>query len=510
MQFLRLLQLLIKEQEIRNLNINLDKEVLGIANDSRLIKPGYIFVAINGHKLDGHFYVHDAINNGAIAIITERYVEVNNQIVQVNVKCAREALSRLSNFFFKQPSKKIKTIGVTGTNGKTTTTYLIKAVLENANRKSNQINSEHFTKTDAALSSKVGLIGTIGYVVGNKVLQARETTPDSVVLQEMLAQMVNLDINFAVMEVSSQAIIQCRTHDIDFNAATFTNLTPEHLDYHSSFSEYRAAKSILFERLNHDSFALLNADDDAGKYFANRTKANVVWYGIEKSADVRCKIINFHSDFTDIIISYNNKDFKVRLPMIGLHNVYNTLAAVANGIVFNVDIETILEGICSINNIPGRLERIDCGQSFKVFIDYAHTEHALDTVLRSLRHSKFDAERLLLVFGCGGDRDKGKRAKMGEVANKFADRFWITNDNPRSEDSKKIIEQIMEGVKSNSSFSIQPDRRLAIKEAITEANAKDIVLIAGKGHETGQIIGKKILQFNDKKVAKEILLKLRN
>ena len=510
MQLLKLLQFL-KEPETINLDINLDREVLGISNNSKLIKPGFIFVAINGHKLDGHYYVNDAINNGAIAIITERYIKANsNQIVQINVKCARKALSRVSNFFFKQPSKKVQTIGVTGTNGKTTTTYLIKAVLENAINKSNQINGVHFTKKNTALNSEVGLIGTIGYVVGNKVLPSRETTPDSVVLQEMLAQMAYLGIKFAVMEVSSQAIIQYRTHDIDFKAATFTNLTPEHLDYHNSFTEYRAAKSLLFERLNPESFALLNADDSAAKYFANRTKANVVWFGIEKSADVRGKIVNFQSDFTDIVISHDNKDFKVRLPMIGLHNVYNALAAVTNGIVFGIDIETIVDALCSINNIPGRLERIDCGQNFKVFIDYAHTEHALDTVLRSLSKSRVDAERLLLVFGCGGDRDKGKRAKMGEVANKFADRFWITNDNPRGEDSKKIIEQIIEGIKSNSSFSVQPDRRLAIKEAIVEAREKDIVLIAGKGHETGQIIGKKVLQFNDKKVAQEILLELRN
>lgn len=503
-----LLKLIQSLKESVNLGFT-DREVSGISNDSRKIKQGFIFVAIKGHKLDGHYYVHDAITRGAVAIVTERQVDIDPHIAQIVVKNGREALSILSGYFFGQPSRKIKTIGVTGTNGKTTTTYLIKSIIENAIRVAgcklrvagNPQPKDAYSET----ASQVGLIGTVEYIVGKNVFPAKETTPESVDLHDMLAQMASLNIGHVVMEVSSQSLVQYRTHDIEFHAATFTNLTPEHLDYHHNFSEYRAAKSRLFERLGSSSFAILNADDDSGRYFARNTKASVVWYGIKNSADIRCRIVSFLPDSTVISLSHGKKEIEIRLPLIGLHNVYNALAAAANGLVLGIDLETIKKGICSFNGVPGRLERVDCGQDFKVFIDYAHTANALEAVLQSLRQSKLNGERLLLVFGCGGDRDRGKRPEMGMVASRLADRFWITNDNPRSEDPAGIISEIKKGIESGNSYSVQPDRRLAIKEALTEAKRKDIVLVAGKGHETGQIIGDKVIQFSDREVVKEIL-----
>lgn len=473
----------------------IDCEISGISHDSRQIKDGVIFVAIGGHKLDGNSFVPDAVRSGAVVIVTEKHLHnLESHIVQVVVPNSRKALSSLSNAFFGTPSKKTKVIGVTGTNGKTTTTYLIKSIIESANRTSNQYSN-----------NQVGLIGTIRYCLGNKVLPAKETTPESVVLHDLIAQMVDMKISHVVMEVSSQGLVQHRTDDIEFCSAVFTNLTPEHLDYHGDFSAYRDAKAILFKGLSPDSFAVLNADDPAGEFFSERTRANLVWYGIRENADVRCKSVEFLTDSTKITVSYHNKEVEMVLPLIGLHNVYNALAAIANSAAFGIDLETARDAICMFNNVTGRLESINCGQGFKVYVDYAHTAHALEVTLESLKRVKSNGNRILLVFGCGGDRDKGKRPEMGRVAARLADKFWITNDNPRSEDPSKIITDIEEGLASESLYTVQPDRRLAITEAIAEAKEKDIVLIAGKGHETGQIIGNNTYRFNDKEIASEIL-----
>lgn len=484
----------------------IDCEISGISHDSRQIKDGFIFVAIDGHKLDGNSFVPDAVRSGAVVIVTEKYLHnLESHIVQVIVPNTRKALSSLSSSFFGAPSKKIKVIGVTGTNGKTTTTYLIKSILESANRTTNHTPDNTVNNIHNVKQQRVGLLGTIKYCLGNKVLPAKETTPESVVLHDLIAQMVDMKIDHVVMEVSSQGLVQHRTDDIEFCSAVFTNLTPEHLDYHRDFSAYRDAKAILFRGLSPDSFAVLNADDNAGKFFSKKTRANVVWYGIRKNADVRCTSAEFSTNSSKITVSYHNKEVEMVLPLIGLHNVYNALAAIANSAAFGIDLETARDAICKFNNVPGRLESIDCGQRFKVYVDYAHTAHALEATLESLKQSKSNGNRILLVFGCGGDRDKGKRPEMGMVAARLADKFWITNDNPRSEDPSKIISDIEEGLTSESLYIVQPERRLAITEAITEAKEKDIVLIAGKGHETGQIIGNNTYRFNDKEIASEIL-----
>lgn len=494
-----------------------DIEIAGITHDSRKVRPGFIFVAIKGHKNDGHIFVPDAITNGAVLVVTEKWLDLDSNITQVVVPDSRKALSTLSNLFFEEPSKKLKVIGITGTNGKTTTSFLVKSIIEGdidnlhpyiSNIPQSSISNLQPASCNPQSHPFVGLIGTIEYIIGRDRIPARETTPESVDIQNLLAQMVGQGIKYAVMEVSSHALIQHRTSDVDFHTAIFTNLTPEHLDYHHTFSEYREAKSRLFRGLNRSSFAILNADDDASRFYRKNTRANVILYGIKKGGDVTCKILDLGPDSIDMILSCNKKEIEIILPLIGMHNVYNALAAAAACMTLGIGLETIKKGLSMFNNVPGRLERIDCGQDFKVFIDYAHNPNALEVVLRALR--QLNPRRILLVFGCGGDRDRGKRPQMGHVAERLADRFWITNDNPRTEDPMDIITEIKSGIKSKKLYTIQPDRRLAITEAIREAEKGDIVIIAGKGHETGQIIGNKVFSLNDKEITRDILSKVKN
>lgn len=493
---------LIEELNVSAISDLIDRDIAGINHDSKKIENGFLYVAVRGYELDGHNFVQDAINRGATAIVTEEELAINDNIAQIVVKNSRIALSKISNQFFDNPSGKIKVIGVTGTNGKTTVTYLVKSIVESMLQKNCQVN------TPAKASTKTGLLGTINYCVGSEVLPARETTPGAVESQKFLSQMVEQGIEFAVMEVSSQALVQHRVDDIGFSLAIFTNLTPEHLDYHITFENYRDAKCRLFENLDEHAVAILNADDEAGEYFAENTKANVIWYGIKNSADVNCRISRFLTDSTVIVVSNNNKEIEIELPLIGLHNVYNALAAISCGIVLGIDLETIRDGISLFKNVPGRLEVVDCGRQFKVYIDYAHTEHALQEVLRSLNQIKLKNNRLLLVFGCGGDRDKDKRAAMGKVAEQLADKLWITNDNPRSEDPLMIIDDIVKGFRSNVNYCVQPDRRAAIRDAMLEAKRDDMVLIAGKGHEREQIVGGTVLKFNDREVVEDIFSQL--
>ncbi len=482
----------------------LDRDIAGIAHDSRNVKQDFLFVAINGHKLDGRSFIPEALEKGAVAIVTEEKIDAplissnNKPAAQIVVKDCRKALSVLSHHFFGRPSRKIKVTGVTGTNGKTTTTYIIKSILDSAN-------SSNLSASNPSRRNMTGLIGTIKYMIGDKILPAKETTPESIELQRLLAEMADINIERAVMEVSSQALVQRRVDDVDFFSAVFTNLTPEHLDYHKDFEDYRKAKSMLFESLGRDSFAVLNADDEAGQYFAKRTKAEVVWYGVKNKGDVSCDVIDFLPDSTIVSISYGNNEIKANLPIVGLHNVYNALAAIANCVVSGLELETICEGICSFRTAPGRLERVDCGQDFNVFIDYAHTAHALESALLALNQSRINGNRILLVFGCGGDRDRAKRPAMGSIADKLADKLWITNDNPRSEAPEDIIAEIAKGISSGERFYAQPDRKTAIIEAIADAKRDDMVLIAGKGHETLQITGGETLPFSDKEVAKMAL-----
>ncbi|MFQ5964474.1 MAG: UDP-N-acetylmuramoyl-L-alanyl-D-glutamate--2,6-diaminopimelate ligase [Candidatus Scalinduaceae bacterium] len=465
------------------LNFN-DVEITGITNDSRKVRQGHLFVAIKGYKTNGHNFIVKSIENGAVVIVSEKKLYLGSRIPQVIVRNSRKALSNLSSCFYGNPSQKIKVVCITGTNGKTTTTFLTKSIIEVA-------------------GYETGLIGTINYQIGKKIIPAQETTPESVELQDLFAQMVASKIKFAVMEASSHSLVQHRIEDINLKAAVFTNLSAEHLDYHETISNYMDAKIGLFKYLKRDSFAILNADDKLSINFADKTRAQVLWFGIKNNADIKAKIYSESMRNTLIKLTYLGMEIDINIPLMGLHNVYNTLASAAGALSLGFELETVKEGIENAPVIPGRLESIPNKLGFSIFVDYAHTPHALETVLHTLR--KLAKGRIILVFGCGGDRDKSKRPEMGKIADDNSDIFWITNDNPRSENPIKIIEDIKTGISAGRSFHIQTNRYEAIEEAIIEAKKNDIILIAGKGHEKCQILKDSVISFDDKEVITKIL-----
>ena len=461
-----------------------DVEITGITNDSRKVRPGYLYVAIKGYKADGHNFIKKSLECGAQAIVSEEKLSLDTSIPQIVVRNTRKALSSLSCCFYNNPSQKINVVGVTGTNGKTTTTFLTKSIIEKA-------------------GYEAGLIGTINYQIGEKMITAQETTPESVELQRLIAEMVEAKIKFAVMEVSSHSAIQHRIENIDFKTAVFTNITAEHLDYHKTISNYMNAKVELFKNLRKDSFAVLNADDEFSEYFADRTNAKILWYGIKNDADIKAEICRESTSDIMIKLKYSGKEIDMKIPFVGVHNVYNVLAAVASAISLGFELDVIKSGIETAPTVPGRLESVPCNRGFEVVVDYAHTPHALETILQALRN--LVKGRILLVFGCGGDRDKEKRPLMGRIADEKSDVFWLTNDNPRSEDPLNIIDGIKVGIKPGRSFHTQINRHKAIADALSEATDGDLVLVAGKGHEKYQIIKDTITPFDDREVIKAIL-----
>ena len=463
----------------------LEKEVYGISHNSRKVKGGYVFVAIKGHKLDGHDFVVDAIEKGATTLVVEKKIETTPRISQIIVPNTRKALASLSNRFYNEPSSKMTVVGITGTNGKTTTSYLTKSIIE-------------------ASGNKAGLIGTIQYQIGNRVIPAQETTPESVEIQSYLSEMLKSGIKYAVIEASSHALSQHRLDGVRFSSAIFTNLSIEHLDYHDNIKNYRTEKLKLVKELSSEAFTILNADHNASKHFAECTKSQVIWYGIKKkNADVTAEIINMSADATRFLLNSPWGKKIINLNLIGKHNVYNALAAAANGLALGFKIDTIKTGIEFLSGVPGRLEKIDYGQDFHIYIDFAHTHQALQTILSTIRETT--TGRIILVFGCGGDRDRKKRPKMGHIAEKYSDLFWITSDNPRSEDPLKIIHEIQKGVRKKTSCRVQPDRKIAIEDAISEAKKGDVVIIAGKGHEQYQILQNTLIPFDDREIVRQTL-----
>lgn len=462
-----------------------EKEVCGITCDSRKVKDGYVFVAIRGYKADGHDYVMSAIEKGATALVVDKKTTTASSIPQIVVSDTRYALAAMSTCFYGNPSSRMTVVGVTGTNGKTTTSYFTKSIIETS-------------------GSKTGLIGTIQYQIGKKVMPAQETTPESVEIQRYLAEMLESGIKYAVIEASSHALSQHRLEGVHFRSAIFTNLSVEHLDYHATIQNYRTEKLKLVKGLDTKAVAILNADHNASKHFAECTRAQVIWYGIKKKdADVTAETIQIDVDKTRFLLNSSWGKIDISMNLVGIHNVYNALAAAANGLALGFKIETIKAGIESLSGVPGRLEKIDCGQDFHVYVDFAHTHQALQVVLSTLRETT--KGRIILVFGCGGDRDRKKRPKMGHIAEKYSDIFWITSDNPRSEDPDNIIDEIQKGVRRKTCFRVQADRSIAIEEAILEAKKGDVVVIAGKGHEQYQISKDITIPFDDREIVRQIL-----
>ena len=460
--------------------------VTGITCNSENVSKGYIFVAIKGLKQDGHKYISAAISKGAKVIIKQGRIPsqvFDNDILFIRVKDTRKELSAIASKFYQEPSRKLKITGITGTNGKTTTSLLIEKIF-----------------SEAGLD--VGLIGTLHYKYKGKVMPAVNTTPDSLTTHSLLSKMNKQKIGYCVMEVSSHSLDQSRVAHIDFNSAIFTNLTQDHLDYHVSLKKYFLAKQKLFKNLKSSAWAIVNKDDIFADKILRTTKANKLTYGIKKNCDIRAKKIRLNLESSFFYLETPKGNIEIQTALIGYHNIYNILAAVGACLVANIDLAVVSEAIKKLKVIPGRLESIRSKQPFKVFVDYAHTDDALRNVLSILK--KFSKKRIILVFGCGGDRDKGKRAKMGKIASQLADYVIVTSDNPRSEDPSEIISGILKGINTKK-YKVVIDRFLAIQQALNLAKEQDIVLIAGKGHEAFQIYRDKVIPFDDRKVARKIL-----
>jgi UDP-N-acetylmuramoyl-L-alanyl-D-glutamate--2,6-diaminopimelate ligase len=469
---------------------SLDRQISGVAYDSRRVTPGMIFVAIPGGNVDGHDFVNSAIERGASAVICEKNGFYPQRATKIKVADAREALARISSVFFDHPARKLKMIGVTGTNGKTTVAFIIKQILETA-------------------GIQTGLIGTVRYEIGERVIPAHRTTPEALEVQQMLAQMLRAGCQACVMEVSSHALEQKRVHGIEFDVVVFTNLTQDHLDYHGTMENYFQAKKTLFDSLEASSkrgAAVINIDDSFGERLVKESKAEVeLTYGLGEAARIRATRIELGKDATDMKVQVPGREFSCRLPLIGRHNVYNALAGAGAGLALDVSVDVIRKALQSLRPVPGRLELVPTSRPFSVYVDYAHTDDALRHVLTTLR--EMTRGRVLLTFGCGGSRDTGKRSKMGKAAAELAAFTIITSDNPRRESPAAIAAQIEEGFRSASctNYRVEPDRRRAIEEILRMAGPDDSVLIAGKGHETYQEFEDTVVPFDDRIHAQEAL-----
>jgi len=474
---------------------SLEVSVFAVTDDSRHVRPGTVFVAVPGERDDGHAYLARAVEAGAAALIVQdaSCLDTSN-IPAVAVRNTRQALGALASRVLGDPSGKLRMIGVTGTNGKTTTTYLAKAVLE-------------------AAGKRTGLIGTVSYHIGSERLEASHTTPGAVELQNLLDRMARGGLDSVVMEVSSHALAMDRTSGCDYDTAVFTNLTQDHLDYHRTMEEYFQAKLRLFTGLRARSKsspkrALLNADDPWTIRIREVCAAPVWTYSLRTPSDIKASDVSLSLEGTAFTADTPVGRVPVQSRLVGEHNVYNMLAAIGIGINESVPIDAIREGLASVGNVPGRFERVDAGQDFTVIVDYAHTEDALNRLLGAAEALK--TGRIITVFGCGGDRDRGKRPKMGRVATERSDVVILTSDNPRTEDPLAILAEVEAGVRAALKArpipcETIPDRRIAIETAIRMAKPRDMVLIAGKGHEDYQIIGKTKHHFDDREVAREAI-----
>ena len=469
---------------------SLERDVTGITYDSRRVMPGMLFVAIPGQHADGHEFISTAIERGATAIICERNGISSTRATKVKVPDVREALARAAMTFYQHPSTKLQVIGVTGTNGKTTVAFMVKAILE-------------------AAGIKTGLIGTVRYEIGDRVIPAQRTTPESLEVQQLMSQMLRADCRACVMEVSSHALEQKRVLGVEFDVAIFTNLTRAHLDYHGTMENYFAAKKKLFAALQDGTkkgAAVINIDDSYGARLAGQNQVEVeLTYGLEKAARLRASKVQLGKDGSRFVIEAPERKFACRLPLIGRHNIYNALAAAGAAIAQKIPVVTLQAALNAMPPVPGRLEVVASRQPFGVYVDYAHTDDALKNVLTTLR--EITTGRLLLAFGCGGNRDAGKRARMGRIAAELADFTIMTNDNPRKESPEKIAEQIAGGYRAvrAEGCSMELDRRRAIQQIIGKAQAGDTVLIAGKGHETYQEFEDTVVPFDDRVHAQEAL-----
>lgn len=460
-----------------------DREVTDVTSDSRQVKEGFLFVCIKGASFDGHSVAQQMLDIGAVAVVCEYDLGVENQII---VDDTRKAYSPICASFFGNPADSLKLIGLTGTNGKTTTTFLIKQILENVGK-------------------KVGLIGTVQNMVGDEVYPAHYTTPDPHELQSLFRKMVDAGCEYCIMEVSSQALAQGRVEGIHFHIGAFTNLTQDHLDYHKTWENYFESKKLLFKACD---CAVTNLDDEYGLKIVDGCGCRVVTYGVDNmKADFVARNVGFSANGVryDLV---GEKMGRVSCPIPGRFSVYNSLCATSVALTLGVDFTDVLEAISKSNGVKGRIEVVPTpNQNYTVIIDYAHSPDGLENIISSLK--EIANGRVVTVFGCGGDRDRTKRPKMGKIAAELSDFCVVTSDNPRSENPSAIIEDILEGMKDTTTpYEVVENRKEAIAWAMKNAQPNDIILLAGKGHETYQILPTGTIHFDEREAVAEVLEEL--
>jgi len=461
-----------------------------LCDDSRIIEPGDIFVAVKGPNVDGHDFIPQVLAKGAKYIVCQHpYTSHESRATSheiIPVPDSSLALAVLAQAANGNPADKLTNLAVTGTKGKTTVTFLVRSCFH-------------------AAGEKCGLIGTVIYDNCVDVSPAPLTTPDCLTIAKSQAQMLKAGAKYMVIEASSHALDQNRVAAINFKAAAFTNLTGDHLDYHKTTENYFAAKSKIFESLSPDSTAVLNKQSPYSEQIAAGTKAKIIWFAVDENAGLSAEIHSIDDSGTAFTLSYQGQSIRVKTPLLGRFNVANHLAAAGLCLAAGLDLKTVARGLSALDAIPGRLENIKSDAPFTVLVDFAHTDDALDNVLSTLK--PLCKARLIVVFGCGGDRDKTKRPRMAKVVEKYADLAIVTSDNPRTENPDDIISQVIAGFADPNSpkIKIEPDRKKAIAFAIESAQKNDVVIIAGKGHENYQIIGKQKFSFSDQQIALDLL-----
>lgn len=482
-----------------------DFEVMGDINiefndvqyNSKETEKGTLFIAIPGHNMDGHNFIDEALDRGAIAVVYEktRYKPVkDDNVTWIGVNNSRDALAWIANRFYSFPSNSLHLIGITGTNGKTTTSFLIREIL----RKNGK---------------KTGLIGTIKYLIEEEEIIAHYTTPESLQFQKLLHEMLQRGIEYVISEVSSHALSLRRVDYADFEVAVFTNLSREHLDFHRDMEDYFSAKKRLFtELIKKNGVSVINIDDEYGRRLAKEISGNKLLYSIsDKSADIYIEDYKLKFNGTEIIVIINGEKHSFKTSLLGIHNIYNVLSAVSVALYFNIPLNTIKIALLNTKAPDGRFESIDEGQEFLVFVDYAHTPDALERILKSvlkLREEVNHEGRIITLFGCGGNRDRGKRPQMGKIASELSDYVILTSDNPRWEEPRQIIREIEEGI-SKDNFIVVPDRSEALRIGVSMCEKGDILIVAGKGHEDYQEIEGKRFPFSDREILKKFLRELK-
>jgi UDP-N-acetylmuramoyl-L-alanyl-D-glutamate--2,6-diaminopimelate ligase len=464
-----------------NCNVDIDS----VQYDSRKVGENGLFVAIEGFNVDGHKYLRAAIERGAAAVLVQKDVEGIEGCTVIKVDDTRKALAVVASNYYEKPSSKLKLIGITGTNGKTTSSYMIKSILE-------------------AAGFKVGLIGTIANYIGDKKIEAHRTTPESLELHELFNDMVKSGVEYCVMEVSSHSLALNRVYGITFQCGIFTNLTRDHLDFHKTFEEYFNAKLLLFKSSN---ISIVNIDDEYGEKIESLVNSKIVKYSLEKTADVSAEKVNMHSRGIQFEIKYKDESEDINLMIPGKYNVYNALCAASACLTQGINFEAIRQGLENVT-VPGRCEIVtkEFNLGFEIIVDYAHTPDGLDNILKTAR--EFTEGKLISVFGCGGDRDKTKRPIMGKIASDLSDIAIVTSDNPRSEKPMAIINDILAGINKDNYIVIE-NRREAIERAVQIAGKGDVIVVAGKGHEDYQEINGKTISFDERVIIKEIIEQLK-